>query len=412
MAGRHGPKRIITTRPPRTTRSHTMRRALTTAATAATRTTTRTTAIFSPASQPTTTTTPHRPRLPAALLQHPFFLPPLFAPAARAAMSSTTTPASSARDDRGAVLKRPVRIACVQLSSGPDKAANLSRARARVLSAARDGGAHVVVLPECFNSPYGTAHFPAYAERLLPSPPPADASPSYHALAAAARDAGVYLVAGSIPELALERDGDDGAEVKRYYNTALVFSPTGDLLATHRKVHLFDINIPGKITFRESDVLSPGSGVTLVDLPPYGRVGVAICYDVRFPELAAVASRRGAFALVYPGAFNLTTGPLHWELLARARAVDNQLYVALCSPARDLAEGAYHAYGHSLVAGPMADVLVEAGEGEETVYADLRPEDIESARSGIPLRTQRRFDVYPDVSQGRVKFTDPGADGR
>ncbi|KAL8348704.1 hypothetical protein RB598_001806 [Gaeumannomyces tritici] len=392
-----------------------MRRALTTAAAAATtRTTTRTTTIFSPASQPTTTTTtPHRPRLPAAP-QHPFF------PAARVAMSSsspsttTTTPAPSARDDRGAVLKRPVRIACVQLSSGPDKAANLSRARARVLSAARDGGAHVVVLPECFNSPYGTAHFPAYAERLLPSPPPADVSPSYHALAAAARDAGVYLVAGSIPELALERDDDDkgGGEVKRYYNTALVFSPAGDLLATHRKVHLFDINIPGKITFRESDVLSPGSGVTLVDLPPYGRVGVAICYDVRFPELAAVASRRGAFALVYPGAFNLTTGPLHWELLARARAVDNQLYVALCSPARDLAEGAYHAYGHSLVAGPMADVLVEAGEGEETVYADLRPEDIESARSGIPLRTQRRFDVYPDVSQGRVKFTDPGADGR
>ncbi|KAL8383037.1 hypothetical protein RB595_006685 [Gaeumannomyces hyphopodioides] len=391
-----------------------MRRALTTAVAATTRTTARAT-IFSPASK--TTTTPHRPRLPAT---QGLFLPPLFAPATRVAMSSTAAPAPapspspSARDDRGAVLKRPVRIACVQLSSGADKAANLARARARVLSAAREGAADVVVLPECFNSPYGTAHFPTYAEQLLPSPPAPDASPSFHALAGAARDAGVYLVAGSIPELALERDdeGGGGGEVKkRYYNTALVFSPAGELLATHRKVHLFDIDMPGKITFRESDVLSPGSGVTVVDLPPYGRVGVAICYDVRFPELAAVASRRGAFALVYPGAFNLTTGPLHWALLARARAVDNQLYVALCSPARDMAEGAYHAYGHSLVAGPMADVLVEAGEGEETVYADLRPEDIESARSGIPLRTQRRFDVYPDVSEGDVKFTGPGAAG-
>lgn len=320
---------------------------------------------------------------------------------------STTAPAPSARDDRGAVLKQPVRIACVQLSSGADKAANLSRARDRILSAAREGAADVVVLPECFNSPYGTAHFPTYAEQLLPSPPTPEQSPSFHALASAARDAGVYLIAGSIPELALEEEN-----VKKYYNTSLVFSPRGDLLATHRKVHLFDIDIPGHITFRESDVLSAGSHITLVDLPPYGRVGLAICYDVRFPELAAVAGRRGAFALFYPGAFNLTTGPLHWRLLARARAVDNQVYVALCSPARDMTEGAYHAYGHSLVAGPMAAVLAEAGEDEEVVYADLRPEDIESARSGIPLRTQRRFDVYPDVSKGDVRITDAGEDGK
>jgi predicted amidohydrolase len=167
-------------------------------------------------------------------------------------------------------------------------------------------------------------------------------------------------------------------------------------------VHLFDIDIPGKITFRESAVLSPGDSITVVDLPGYGRISVAICYDIRFPELAAVAARRGAFALVYPGAFNLTTGPLHWRLLGQARAVDNQLYVALCSPARDMS-ATYHAWGHSLVADPMAEVLAEAGEGEDIVYADLNNGKIEDARRGIPLTGQRRFDVYPDVSKAKVE---------
>lgn len=221
-----------------------------------------------------------------------------------------------------------------------------------------------------------------------------------------ARDNAVYLVGGSIPELATTTPDDDPSQKKTYYNTSLTFSPSGALLATHRKIHLFDISIPGKITFRESDVLSPGNKLTLVPLPDYGLLAVAICYDVRFPELATIAARKGCFALVYPGAFNLTTGPLHWELLGRARAVDNQLYVALCSPARDMSAG-YHAYGHSLVVDPMAEVLVEAGEGEEVVVAQLDGERIEEARRGIPLREQRRFDVYPDVSEGEVKFEEP-----
>ncbi|KAJ4302274.1 Omega-amidase nit3 [Collariella sp. IMI 366227] len=172
-----------------------------------------------------------------------------------------------------------------------------------------------------------------------------------------ARENNIYLIGGSIPELVTEGD-----EKKTYYNTSLTFSPSGTLLGTHRKIHLFDISIPGKIHFRESDVLSPGNTLTILDLPEYGKLAVAICYDVRFPELATIAARKGCFALIYPGAFNLTTGPLHWCLLARARAVDNQCYVALCSPARDMSAG-YHAYGHSLVVDPMAGVLVEAGEG-------------------------------------------------
>ncbi|KAB8273379.1 carbon-nitrogen hydrolase [Aspergillus minisclerotigenes] len=287
-----------------------------------------------------------------------------------------------------ALLKQPLKLALVQLASGADKAVNLAHARTKVLEAAQ-AGAKLIVLPECFNSPYGTQYFPKYAETLLPSPPTEDQSPSYHALSAIAAEAKAYLVGGSIPELE--------PTTKKYYNTSLVFSPTGSLIGTHRKTHLFDIDIPGKITFKESEVLSPGNQLTILDLPDYGKIGLAICYDIRFPEAAMIAARKGAFALIYPGAFNMTTGPMHWSLLARARAVDNQLYVGLCSPARDM-DATYHAWGHSLIANPAAEVLVEAEDKETIVYADLDNDTIQSTRKGIPVYTQRRFDLYPDVS--------------
>ncbi|PYI21422.1 carbon-nitrogen hydrolase [Aspergillus japonicus CBS 114.51] len=288
------------------------------------------------------------------------------------------------------LLKKPLKLALVQLASGADKAANLAHARSKVLEAAK-AGASLIVLPECFNSPYGTQFFPKYAETLLPSPPTKEQSPSYHALSAIAAEAKAYLVGGSIPELE--------PTTNKYYNTSLVFSPSGALIGTHRKTHLFDIDIPGKITFKESEVLSPGHQLTVVDLPDYGKIGLAICYDIRFPEAAMIAARKGAFLLVYPGAFNTTTGPLHWSLLARGRAVDNQVYTALCSPARDL-EASYHAWGHSLIVDPSAKVLAETEEKEDIIYADLDDETIQSTRKGIPIYTQRRFDLYPDVSAG------------
>jgi omega-amidase len=135
----------------------------------------------------------------------------------------------------------------------------------------------------------------------------------------------------------------------------------------------------------------------MVDLPEYGKIGLAICYDIRFPEAAMIAARKGAFLLVYPGAFNTTTGPLHWTLLARARAIDNQVYVAMCSPSRDM-NATYHAYGHSLVADPSANVSPEAAEKEDIIYKDLDNDTIMNTRKGIPIYTQRRFDLYPDVS--------------
>ncbi|KAF1829361.1 carbon-nitrogen hydrolase [Decorospora gaudefroyi] len=286
-------------------------------------------------------------------------------------------------------LKKSLKLALIQLASSADKTSNLTSARQKVLEASK-AGAHLVVLPECFNSPYGTKYFDKYAETLLPSPP--KDSQTFTALSKLAKEAGVYLVGGSIPE----RDDKDE---KKLYNTSLTFAPSGELMATHRKVHLFDIDIPGKIKFRESDVLSPGNKITLVDLPEYGKIAIAICYDIRFPELAMIAARKGAFLLLYPGAFNLTTGALHWELLARARATDNQVYVGLCSPARDM-KAEYNAWGHSMLVDPNAMVVEQLDEKEGTLIQELVAGRIDEIRKGVPLYGQRRFDVYPDVSEG------------
>ncbi|EEP80538.1 hypothetical protein UREG_05380 [Uncinocarpus reesii 1704] len=294
-----------------------------------------------------------------------------------------------------AILKKPLKLALVQLATGADKPVNLARARSKVLEAAK-AGASLIVLPECFNSPYGTQYFPHYAETLLPLPShnwnSRHHSMSYHP---SRRKPRPYLVGGSIPEYV--------PETKQYFNTSLVFSPTGSLIATHRKTHLFDIDIPGKIRFKESEVLSAGNKLTIVDLPEYGKIGLAICYDIRFPESAMIAARNGCFLLVYPGAFNTTTGPLHWSLLGRARAVDNEVYTALCSPARDM-NASYHAWGHSLVANPRGEILVEGAESEDVLYADLDQGAIDEMRKSIPVYDQRRFDVYPDISKGDVKF--------
>jgi omega-amidase len=123
-----------------------------------------------------------------------------------------------------------------------------------------------------------------------------------------------------------------------------------------RKTHLFDIEIPGKIKFKESDTLTAGDSLSCVDTK-YGKIGVGICYDLRFPELCMAYRQRGAKLVVFPGAFNMTTGPVHWQLLQQARAVDNQLFIASCSPARNL-EASYTAWGHSMVVDPFGEVCL------------------------------------------------------
>lgn len=314
------------------------------------------------------------------------------------------------------LLAQPVRLALIQLACTADKAHNLRHARQKVLEAAKaPHSAKIVVLPECFNSPYGTKYFGQYAETVFQgteavsaadTPEPSkEESPSWHALRDMAKEAGVWLIGGSIPERVKKAEASDSPDL--LYNTSLVFGPEGQFVGAHRKVHLFDIDIPGKIRFKESEVLTAGNKVTLLDLPGLGKIGLAICYDVRFPELATIAARNGAFLLLYPGAFNLTTGALHWELQARARAMDNQLYVGLCSPARDMSAD-YNAWGHSMIVDPNAEILDQLEEKEDIVIAELKGERIEEVRKGIPIYTQRRFDVYPDVSKGDIKFKEPG----
>ncbi|KAF7304766.1 CN hydrolase domain-containing protein [Mycena kentingensis (nom. inval.)] len=283
---------------------------------------------------------------------------------------------------------QPFRLALIQLGKiTANKSENLKHARDMILKAASESKKpDIIVLPECFNSLYGHVHFPIYAEKIGTSVASTE-SESVKMLSDAAKATNTWLIGGSIPE----RDGDD------IYNTCTVYNPQGELVVTHRKVHLFDIDIPGGITFKESETLSPGSTTNFFDTP-FARIGLGICYDVRFPELAMISARQGCQVLIYPGAFNMTTGPLHWELLQRSRAVDNQVYFAMCSPARDLSAG-YHAWGHSMLVDPMAKVVVEAQEGEEIVYADIDPTVFDNARAGIPVTKQRRFDVYKDVSK-------------
>lgn len=278
------------------------------------------------------------------------------------------------------VLQKPLKVALIQLKVGADKAKNIANARSRILEAA-EKGAKLIVLPECWNSPYSVSAFPDYAE-TIPN------GPTSSFLAEMAAQTKSYLVGGSFPEV------DEG----KYFNTSLTYSPKGDLLGKHRKIHLFDIDVPGKVKFKESGVLSPGSSETLISLDGYGKIGVGICYDVRFPELTMRAARNGAFAMVIPGAFNTTTGPAHWKLLARSRAVDNEIYVLMDSPARDLSSN-YHAYGHSLVSDPWGDIISEAGEDESITYAELDPQKLEEVRESVPIYDQRRFDLYPDVSK-------------
>jgi len=207
-------------------------------------------------------------------------------------------------------------------------------------------------------------------------------------LSSVAKQTRTWLIGGSIPERDLQSDAT--------YNTCTVYNPEGQLISLYRKMHLFDIDVPGQ-TFKESETLTGGQNLAIFDTE-FARIGLGICYDMRFPELAMIMARKGCHVLVYPGAFNPTTGPLHWELLQRGRALDNLMFVSTCSPARD-PNADYRAYGHSMVVDPMGRVLSEAKEDEETTFTVIDAQVMEQARRGIPLATQRRFDVYADISE-------------
>lgn len=247
-------------------------------------------------------------------------------------------------------LARRLTIGCVQLKVGANKTENVTRAITKIREA-KAKGAELVSLPECFNSPYGTNYFPEYAESI-----PGETT---NLLSQIAKELKIILIGGTIPE----RDND------KLYNTATIWGQNGELLAKYRKMHLFDIDIPNEITFKESDSLSAGDNLAIIDIKDF-KIGVGICYDIRFEELAKLYRKKGCNMLIYPGAFNMKTGPLHWELLARSRANDNQLYTALISPARDT-EASYVAYGHSCCVDPWGKVLYQSGAEEDVFIVEL-----------------------------------------
>lgn len=278
-----------------------------------------------------------------------------------------------------------------------DKLENYRTAQ-NFLSEAAEKGAQLAVLPEIWNSPYATAAFPDYAESLPNiGDSSANDSPSSQVLMDAAKKHGMWIVGGSIPERIMEEDGEE-----KIYNTCLVLNPDGTVVAKHRKMHLFDIDVPGGIKFFESETLSAGRTVSHFS-SPFGEIGVGICYDIRFAELAMIMRQKhNCVILIYPGAFNMTTGPAHWELLQRGRAIDNQCFVITASPARtDPPENEasskyphYTAWGHSTVVSPWGDIVATTDEKGGVVIADLDLERVEEVRKGIPIGNQKRSDLY------------------
>lgn len=270
-------------------------------------------------------------------------------------------------------MKDNFRIGLCQMKVLDDKMLNLGKAIDMIDRAAKEG-VEMVILPEMFNCPYNTNKFKAYAESR-------DSSKSLKAVSTAAKDHGVYLVAGSIPELL------DG----KIYNSCFIFDRKGQIIDVHRKMHLFDVDIPD-VEFKESDTITPGNRVTVVDTDPI-KIGVAICYDMRFPELFRLMALKDADMMVVPGAFNMTTGPAHWKTTVRARAIDNQTYVAAVSPARNT-NLSYVAYGHSIIVDPWGKVIGEAGYGEEIICATIDISYLNNVREELPLLKNRRTDIY------------------
>lgn len=157
-------------------------------------------------------------------------------------------------------------------------------------------------------------------------------------------------------------------------------------------MHLFDIDVKDKITFKESDVLTSGENVTVAETE-FGKVGIGICYDVRFPELARLMVEDGALILFYPGAFNMTTGPAHWELLFRSRALDNQAFCVGVAPALNM-DASYHSYGHSIVTSPWGEVISQADEKENIIFCEIDLSEIKKVREELPLLKNKRKDLY------------------
>jgi len=262
--------------------------------------------------------------------------------------------------------------AAVQVQVGSDKPANLDKAEALVRAAAHAGAA-LVVLPELFS--WGG---PRDQEAAAAEPIP---GPTSERLAGLARELRIHLVAGSF----LERI-DGNAKV---YNTCTVFNPSGKLIGLYRKTHLFDVEIPGQVTVRESDTRLAGGEVVAVstELAP---LGLCICYDLRFPELFRHLTAAGAELICLPSAFTFTTGAAHWEVLVRARAIENQVYLIAPNQFGRGASGILN-FGNSLIVDPWGTPIARAGAGETFILGEIDLAYLARVRREIPCLAHRKF---------------------
>jgi predicted amidohydrolase len=267
-----------------------------------------------------------------------------------------------------------MRVACVQLNTQEDKAATVATALALVDRLAAEG-ARLVVLPETWTYKGRHAALANEAEAID--------GPSNTALAEAAARHSVYVLAGSI----YERTARPGM----FSNTSVLFGPGGEQLAVYRKIHLFDA-VTDVATYRESDDIVPGSDVVTAEIDGV-TVGLTICYDLRFPELYRALALRGARLILVPSAFTALTGAAHWQVLLRARAIENGVFIAAADqtgphpPDREC-------YGHSMIVDPWGRVLAVAAGGVGACVAELDLDAVDRVRGQVPALENRRPETY------------------
>jgi deaminated glutathione amidase len=268
-----------------------------------------------------------------------------------------------------------IRVACVQLTSRADKAENLAKTD-RLVAEAAAGGADVVLLPEKWNA-IGDA------ETLHEAAETIETGESVEAMRGWSSRHGITLVGGSITE---RREGRE-----KLSNTSLVFDPDGELVALYRKIHLFDVDVGGH-RYRESDAEEPGEEPVVARLEGWS-IGLTVCYDLRFPELYRILALEGAELVTVPAHFTLYTGKDHWHVLLRARAIENQNYVAAAAQIGETLPGKL-SYGRSLIADPWGTVLAQAPDEETVISAELDRERLRQVRRNLPSLANRQADAY------------------
>ena len=267
-------------------------------------------------------------------------------------------------------------VAAVQLSSGSDVARNVDEAE-RLINVAADWGAQYVQLPEYFNYLGPFSGFERAAETIP--------GPTTTRMTVLARSRGVTLHLGSL----LETSTDKG----KFFNTSVVIDPNGEIVATYRKVHLFDVDVPGAVVHRESDIIAPGDEMVVARLTQFD-LGLSVCFDLRFPELYRALALAGAEVMAIPAAFNAVTGRAHWDLLVRARAIENLVFVVAAAQVGTTDEG-IATYGHSIIVDPWGVVLAESlSEKPDVVVATLDLSDVQRRRGQIAVLDFRRPDLY------------------